>query len=165
MKQIILTYAKYNYWANERICNALSIVTDDLLDKEIKSSFSSVRKTLMHVWGAEYIWFMRVNGESPSEWPGDKFSGSTNEMCSRFLETSKAIIGFVSGTDDEKLGASCNYKSMNGTEFQNTYFEMLFHCMNHTTYHRGQIITMLREAGFSNLPSTDLIVYLRENKQ
>jgi uncharacterized damage-inducible protein DinB len=165
MKQILLTYAEYNYWANERICNAVSIVTDELLDKDMKSSFPSIRKTLMHMWGAEYIWLKRVHNESPDVWPAETFKGSTNEMCAELLKTSQQIAGFVSSVDDEKLSALCRYKNMSGVEFESTYFNMLFHCMNHSTFHRGQIITMLREAGFSNLPSTDLIIYLRENKQ
>jgi len=42
---------------------------------------------------------------------------------------------------------------------------MIMHCMNHSTYHRGQIITLLRELGATEIPGTDMIAYIREIKK
>lgn len=56
-----------------------------------------------------------------------------------------------------------SYKTLDGKEFKNTVEEVVTHCMNHGTYHRGQLITMLRQAGHTKVGSTDYIRFAREN--
>ncbi|HUP48779.1 MAG TPA: DinB family protein [Thermoanaerobaculia bacterium] len=46
--------------------------------------------------------------------------------------------------------------------FTNRFLDVLFHVVNHSNYHRGQLITMLRQVG-AIPPGTDLIVYRRES--
>jgi uncharacterized damage-inducible protein DinB len=51
---------------------------------------------------------------------------------------------------------------MKGIEFKSAVDEILFHVVNHGTFHRGQMITMLRELGYTSFPSQDLIAFTRE---
>jgi uncharacterized damage-inducible protein DinB len=53
------------------------------------------------------------------------------------------------------------YRAMNGSPYANPLGELLRHVVNHGTYHRGQVATLLRQLGVKP-PQTDLILYYRE---
>ena len=159
MKEVLTTYTAYNLWANTIILGLLKN-NSYLLDKEVKSSFPSLRKTMHHLFFAEEIWFKRLHGESPPSLPepGNDFSAFTNLLLSR----SQGFIDLTQGKDEKYFQTLCSYKAVNGTPYTNPHWEMIHHCMNHSTYHRGQVITILRDLGLTTLPSTDMISYLRE---
>ena len=87
MKEILSNYTNYNFWANKRIAEMLR-ENSETADKEIKSSFPSLKKTLCHIWGAEDLWQMRLRGESLSYVPGFDFSGSIEEAIEKSLVVS-----------------------------------------------------------------------------
>jgi uncharacterized damage-inducible protein DinB len=157
-------YTKYNYWANEIL---LSIILNELnnekLDKTIISSFPSLRKTVYHLWDAEFLWIRRLKGESLDDWPSKKFSGTFSEAKALMLQTSQAFINYAAGLSENDLSKGFTYKNLEGKEFTNPIWESIMHCMNHSTYHRGQIVTMLRQLGITTIPSTDFITYCRVN--
>ena len=66
-------------------------------------------------------------------------------------------------TFSNDANAQIQYKTLDGKSYFNSTEEVIMHCMNHGTYHRGQIITMLRQAGFTVVGSTDFIRFCREN--
>jgi uncharacterized damage-inducible protein DinB len=161
----IQKHLQYNAWANEKIVGFLANVDDMVLDTEIKSSFPSIRKTIMHVWDAQQIWFLRLRGESISGWPSQEFTGDTKELFSAFIESSHAFVNFIASKDKDYLEGKVSYKNMKGTDFSNPVDVILFHVVNHGTFHRGQILTMLRELGFTSFESQDLIAYYRLENQ
>jgi uncharacterized damage-inducible protein DinB len=65
---------------------------------------------------------------------------------------------------EEELQAGVNYTTMKGNSGNAPRYQMFMHVINHGTYHRGQLITMLRLVGLSELPASDLIAYYREVK-
>jgi uncharacterized damage-inducible protein DinB len=70
----------------------------------------------------------------------------------------------VTTLPDENFENGIDYTNIKGAPFSNKIMHIIAHVMNHSSYHRGQIITMLRGAGYTNPGSTDLIVYFRESK-
>ena len=157
----IQKHLQYNAWANQKTVEILKGVDDVALDTELKSSFPTIRKTLMHVWDAQQIWLLRLEGQPTTKWPSQDFTGDTAELYRRYLEDSKAIADFIAAKDRAFLDSHISYKNMKGLEFTSNVEDILFHVVNHGTFHRGQIITMLRELGFTSFPSQDLIAYLR----
>lgn len=164
MKELLSLYTKYNLWANKKICGFILDAGEEAADKKIISSFDTIRKTLYHIWDAQSIWLLRLTGESLLDWPSKNFKGSLETACNEFYKKSEDIINFVEEMTEEQLNSECNYSSMDGKEFSNKISGLIMHCMNHSTFHRGQIVTMLRNTGYTNLSSTDLVTYLRENK-
>ena len=162
MKEILLNYTQYNLWANARITDMLKNIAPTLLDKEIKSSFSSLRKTTYHIWGAEELWWKRLHGESLPKVPAMDFTGNYEEAVKHFLEVSKKITFLIQEKDENYLQTLCNYKDTRGNSYIQPHWQMIMHCMNHSTFHRGQLITMLREIGETKIPATDMIVFFRE---
>ena len=158
-----LIYTQYNYWANELLLSVIEKeMNDEMLNKEIISSFPSLRKTVYHIWDAEFIWLKRLKGESLDDWPSKFFGGTFSEAKEKILLNDQLFIDFVERLNDEKLSESFTYKNIEGKTFSNPIWESVHHCMNHSTYHRGQIVTMLRQLGITNIPSTDFISFCRK---
>lgn len=173
-KNLLLTYAKYNLWANERICGFLEKLEPALLDREIPSSFNTLRKTIYHIWDAEYIWYERLHEKSPTEnevpsvnspstKEEDKGVVLVSDFKAPFLSQSHLFIPYIESLTEEDLNEEFDYKNIEGKPFRNKRIYSVHHLFNHSPYHRGQIITMLRNAGYTDLSSTDFITYIREN--
>jgi len=162
MKNLLLKYTKYNLWANTKLTGFLKNLEPSLLDKELISSFNTIRKTIYHIWDAELIWYNRLAGISFTGWPSESFNGSFDEFVKSFTEQSKLFIDYVQSKTEAELAQDFEYKTMDGKPYKNPVCEAVLHCMNHSTFHRGQIITMLRNVGYADLSSTDFITYIRE---
>ncbi|MBS1493576.1 MAG: hypothetical protein JST55_08700 [Bacteroidetes bacterium] len=162
MKTILTDYVNYNYWANKKICDLLLTLDDSVLEKDIDSSFRTIKETVYHIWGAEWIWFLRVSDSSKIEWPVKNFNGNFKEAVGLFHKASLDMINLVNEKNEKDFDADILYHNIAGQGFTNKLYEIIMHCMNHSTFHRGQIVTMLRTAGVTNLFSTDFITYYRE---
>ncbi|MBL0096615.1 MAG: DinB family protein [Bacteroidetes bacterium] len=162
MASHLLQLCNYNVWANDRICSYIKEAGDSIADQEMTSSFPTVRKTLYHLWDAQEIWYKRLQGESPNTWPSHYFKGSLEESIDAIHQSSIDFVRFVEKLSENGHLSSVEFKSIDGTSFFNTIEEIVMHVMNHSTYHRGQLITMLRSAGFTAVGSTDMIRYYRE---
>jgi uncharacterized damage-inducible protein DinB len=157
-KELILQYVNYNCWANQCIADVLVKTDPSLLDQEVKSSFPSLRKTVHHIWDAELAWMSRMKGEVLAWPPTAQFK---NPAIDQFVQTSQDFADFVNSKDEAFLNTETTYKNSKGETYTTINSGIIMHCMNHSTYHRGQLITLLREVGVTVLPSTDLIAFLR----
>ncbi len=163
MKKRIVEYVQYNLWVNTRLVALFQNSDDFLISKEIVSSFPSIRATLIHLWDVEVLWMMRLQGESPKEFPSKNFKGSNAEVYANLLSTSKAFLDFVENQPAKFFNQPINFTLISATgAFKHEAADMIHHCMNHQTFHRGQLITMARQVGITAFPRTDFIVFKRE---
>src|SRR5436190_3793495 len=146
MKQSLLSFVKYNLWANVRVVDFVKDLPNEQLHREITSSFSSLHKTLFHTYGAQSIWISRLHGNSPVVFPAAD-SLAPAETMQALLDTSKQLISFVEHSTDESLQERISYKNLAGEEFSSAVWEILQHVVNHGSYHRGQVVTLLRQLG------------------
>ena len=161
MSYSIYKHLTFNIWANTKTAEVLTEVNDEIYYRENKSSFPSIAKTVLHMWGAQNIWLKRLQGESLAAWPYQIEQESKAGQLAGLVQSSQNILDFVTSKDDAFLSSLYSYTNMKGEPFTDSVEDTLFHVVNHSTYHRGQIITMLREAGITKVVSTDLIQYLR----
>jgi uncharacterized damage-inducible protein DinB len=161
MKDLLLNYARYNLWANKRLCDFLAQAEEEKLNQEIVSSFASIRKTVFHVYGAQSLWLQRLGGVSPSVFPSYE-TKSSSETLSALLETSQQLIDYVNSHTEEELQTEIDNKNVAGNKFRSKICDIIQHVVNHATYHRGQVITMLRQVGYTKLFDSDYIVFCRE---
>ncbi|HEX9652931.1 MAG TPA: DinB family protein, partial [bacterium] len=125
------------------------------------NSFPSIRETLVHMLSAEWIWLTRWNGSSPTGMP-ESWELSTHASLRRqWLEAEREQTTFVSGLTEDALNKVISYRNTAGQPFANPLWQMMRHVVNHSTYHRGQVTTMLRQLG-AEAVATDLIVFFRE---
>lgn len=147
-------YCTYNEWANERTAAWLATATEEAMTREIESSFKNLRKTALHIWSAEYLWLQVLKDEPYDANPTKDFEGNTDELIKGWLEASAAFRAYAERLDESELSGTRGSTPLAVTD-------IIQHCMNHSTYHRGQLITMGRQAGLTDPPQTDFIHYVR----
>ena len=156
--QLLFTY---NDWANKRAIQAASSLTPDQFTKPLRNSFSSVRDTLAHLYGAETIWLQRFQGESPSAFPDLTQITDIAALESKWNPIAADLLNFVSNLTQPDIDRVVEYKTMKFGVYSNPLWQSLQHVVNHGTYHRGQITTMLRQLGAQPI-LTDLMHFYRE---
>lgn len=162
MKELLLQYAQYNVWANKRIIESLLMLDEQGADREIVSSFSSIRKTVHHIMAAEHVWLQRLQLVPQPVWVGHDFVGTFADACRFWTHASDSLLAFVNSSDNTVLTNTIHYKLRNGSDQNTSIFQILHHVFNHSTYHRGQLVTMLRHAGVTEVPGTDFIGFVWE---
>ena len=153
--------ARYNVWANTILTDYVRGLGREITDKEIPGSFTSVNKTLSHILDAQEVWYQRLQGNSLKDFPGMSRTLRNEELYSALVSSSEAYEELEQEYSSEQLDEHINYATFAGISQTSRIYEILLHVFNHSMYHRGQCITMLRIAGAVNPPSTDLIRFLR----
>ncbi len=176
----IQTLYAYNRWANQRMFSVLEKLGDQKLRAEVQSSFPSIRETVFHILFAEWLWLRRWQGASPrAAGPHPNVSSATWKTLTpgptpaqRELNTIAELKSFgdsieqerqefLSTLSDSKLHAPHNFNDMAGNPYSELLVQLLQHLVNHGTYHRGQVTTMLRQIGAETI-SLDMLFYFRE---
>ena len=155
------TLFDFNAWANHRSLEAASALTEEQFLRPLGSSFSSVRDTLAHICGGEWVWLERFLGRSPSAMPDVKQFATAGALREHWAPQEQALLTFVRGLKQEDLGRVLEYKTMNFGVYKNPLWQSMQHVVNHGTYHRGQVTTMLRQLGAKPI-LTDLMHFYRE---
>ncbi len=167
MPYTMLTHLNYSVWATAKLSEIIETADESILKKEAASSFPTIEKTILHIWDAELVWLKRLQGESLSDWPSNSFDGDRETLIAGWIDNCIALKDFVESKGEDFLTSTISYKNMEGKPYSNTVEEILYHVVNHGTFHRGQIVTQLRANGITELgineqsSSTDLITYLR----
>lgn len=151
---------KYNRWANQRMLAAAARLTDEQFQQDMNSSFPSVRDTLVHVMSAEWVWLSRLRGVSPAAMPDAWKQLLLPAVEREWAQLDALMQEHVAGLTDGDLDRPISYTNIAGQPFVSTHVQILQHVVNHSSYHRGQVTTMLRQLGAA-APATDLIAYYR----
>lgn len=156
------TLVDFHYWALDRTLAAVDRLSAEQFTRVLGGSFPSVRDTLAHLHGAEWIWLERFRGHSPTTRPGpERFAGMA-DVRAAWTETEADLRGFVGALDDTGLARQIEYRLLNGQAGANRVDHLVQHLVNHATYHRGQVTTMLRQLGAAPPEQTDLIAFHRD---
>ncbi len=162
-RQDIETLYAYNAWATGRTLDAAAALTLEQLMKDLGNSFPSIRDTLAHILNAEWLWLKRWQGESPrAGLPAGDYP-TVASLRDGFARVEADRRQFLTGVPDARLAAPFTYHDLQGVERRLILIQALQHVVNHGTYHRGQITTMLRQLGAAPV-STDLSRFYMEVK-
>jgi uncharacterized damage-inducible protein DinB len=157
----MMSLYEYNAWADRRVLEAASALTKEQFTKQLGSSFSSVRDTLSHIYGGEWVWLERFQGRSPSAFPDDSEFADIVKLKASWAVLEPALLNFVRGLTQEDLDRVMEYKTFKFGVYRNPLWQSMQHLVNHGTYHRGQVTTMLRQLGAQPI-LTDLMHFYRE---
>lgn len=157
------TLVAYHYWARDRVLDAAAALSADDYARDLGSSFPSVRATLQHTFGAEVIWLRRWQGVSPTTFPG-AMPADLVGLRQAWREHEQAFRTFVHTLDDSSIHEVVYYRLFSGAEGESAMWQMIAHVVNHATYHRGQVTTLLRQLGAEPARSTDMIAFFRERR-
>ena len=162
MKKIITDYAAYNLWADTQFADYFEKMDDSLFTQHVHNSFPSLQKTVLHIWGVEHVWLERMKGHLPTTFISDGFLGDKQTLLENWKSVSKHILDFVSAQDEYYFDSKIQIISHLSGKFEETAFNYAMHTFNHSTMHRGQLITMCRALNIEGaLPSTDMLFYKR----
>ncbi len=155
----------YHYWARDRVLEALTTLTPEQFIRPMGNSFSSVRDTVAHLCAAERIWITRFKGGKPQEFQKpDRLpdvDAARKEWTGLEREMREQLVKF--GPEAAEL--RFEYQDLRGNDQSDMLWQILQHMVNHGTYHRGQITTMLRQLDATPPRSMDLIAFYREQNQ
>lgn len=149
---------KYNAWADGLVFETVAKLTPEQFDKDLGSSYHSVKGTLVHIVGAEWIWLRRWLGTSPRSLLNPNDFSSVEQIKNRWEEVEQERKEFVANLTEESLKEALSYTNIKGQPFSYPLWQALQHLVNHSTYHRGQVATLLRQLG-AEPKGTDLLAY------
>ena len=161
LESLLKDYAAFNLWANTQMVSWLKTKPLELMTREVPSSFPSLKETLLHIWGAEEIWLERLHKISPTTFLHETFNGTTEDVFEGVLKMSEKFNAYTQALPDEHFHEICHFRLFNGAEDSRRRHQMLLHCIQHSTYHRGQIVTVARNLGITDPPGTDYMKYVR----
>ena len=157
----------YTEWANDLAMDAATRLSDENLRRDFGISHKSIFGTLVHMAGAEWIWWERWNGRSPAK--DEAWSLWSTDSCAdlvtlrqRWSDLVDDRAHFISKLDEERLSTELAFKLLSGDPNSMRLVDQMQHVANHATMHRGQIVGMIRQLGIDP-PATDLIFYLRRD--
>jgi uncharacterized damage-inducible protein DinB len=157
-KDIQLLY-EYNRWANACIFKAVSALNAEQFTQDLASSHRSVRDTLVHIVSGEWIWLKRWQGQSPKSMFDPADFPSLAALQVKWAEVEREQMDFVRNVTDFSLEKVVAYKNIQGETWRYPLQHMMQHLVNHSTYHRGQVTTMLRQLG-AEPAAIDFLVFL-----
>ena len=164
MKELLQQYAAYNIWANKVLLDRIAKLPEEKITQEIASSFPSVYKTVLHMWQAEDIWWQRLKLVENITALSETFTGSFAEAASGLARQDQQWGAWVDSANDIQLTHVFAFVR-NKEQYKMKVNDMLLHLFNHGTYHRGQLVTLLRQLGETDkIPSTDFAAYTRIKK-
>jgi uncharacterized damage-inducible protein DinB len=156
------TLLDYHYWARDRVLDAASALTSDQFTRDLGSSFKSVRDTLAHTYAAEWAWHQRWLGTSPTAFlPPEQFPDLAS-IRQQWSVHEKKMRAFLDGLTAPDVTRVIEYKTLAGQSGQTPFWQLLQHLVNHASYHRGQVTTMLRQLGAQPAKSMDMVAFYRE---
>jgi uncharacterized damage-inducible protein DinB len=156
----VLELYRYDRWANGRLLDAVSGLSEGELKKPLGASFGSTLGTLRHILWSEWVWLGRWQPAGV---------GIPNPLSTRDLADLKASWSTFEGAQEAflvtlqepHLARVISYENPPGTTWSYSLQHMLQHVVNHSTYHRGQVVTLMRQLG-KKPPATDFLVFFDE---
>lgn len=162
-RQDAVTLVDYHYWARDRMLEAVDGLTPEQYAKDLGSSFTSVRDTVVHTYGAEWNWYERWIGHSPTALPEVTMFPDVATLRSAWKTQERSVRLLVDAlASSNELDRTFRYRTFDGQEMESLFSQMLQHVVNHATFHRGQVTTMLRQLGAPAPKQQDLIRFFRE---
>ena len=160
LKEITLLHA-YSSWASNRIFDAVAALPADQYMQDMKSSHGGIHGTLTHMVAAEKIWLSRWVGKPDARLMGTDAAPSLSDVKAVWEKVGYETALFLGTMTDKKLQETFPMTTSKGETFNHVYWQAIQHVVDHSSYHRGQIVTMMRQLGVKP-PGTGLIGFYRE---
>ncbi|MFC5412092.1 DinB family protein [Larkinella bovis] len=151
--------AIYNLWANQQLVDWLKTKPVALMEKTVPSSFPSLKETLVHIWDTERFWLSVLQQvPAPPSFRLFGFDGTVEEVFEGIVEHSADLADYLQSLTEPEWQEDVIFTSP-WAEGIRSRIEFTHHCLNHSTYHRGQVVTIGRNLGLTDAPMTDYSFY------
>lgn len=156
----VLELFAYNAWANRKIFDAAAALPDEQYRRDLKSSHGGIHGTLAHIVWAEQLWLHRWLSRPNPAVPQGKDLRGLDAVRARWEDVEAERGAFLRGLTAAGLEETRVVKPSTGGAYVHTLAQMIRVAVDHSTYHRGQVVTLLRQLG-AVPPNTGLIVFYR----
>ena len=153
----------FNWWARDRQLEACAALTPEQFLTPVGGSFPSIRDTLAHLVAAEWLYLERWQGRSPTSMPAASEFPTLDSIRERWRGIEVLLRSVLAGLDDRQLARPVTYTNIRKQTKTLLRWQMMYHLLNHQSYHRGQVTTQLRLLGAAP-PAVDFYVYLDSRK-
>jgi uncharacterized damage-inducible protein DinB len=151
----------YTVWANHKVMRAAATLSVDDFKRDLASSHGGVRGTLAHTMGAEWIWLERFKGVSQTRGMDEGEFPDIVVLRDRWAAIEDHRASWLENLKPDAMSATLRYRNLKGQEFENPLWQLVQHVANHSTYHRGQVVAMMRQLGAKGV-ATDMVAWDRE---
>ena len=160
-KQALGRLLEYTKWANHRVVRVAATLSVAEFKRDLGSSHGGVRGTLAHTLGAEWIWLERWKGVSPSRFVDEGEFVDILAVRARWKAIEEHRDSWFQSLPETAVRQKIRYRNMAGKMFEAPLWQLIQHVANHSTYHRGQVVAMMKMMGAKTV-STDLVHWDRE---
>ncbi|MDH4069821.1 MAG: DinB family protein [Ignavibacteria bacterium] len=153
----------YSSWADNRIFDSLEALPSEQYLRNLGSSHGGIHGTMIHLVGAQKIWLERFKGETGpflATDPPESLAALKRVWEKVGYDTAK-WLGML---NDSKLNGTFSMKNLKGETLTQIFWQAFQHLANHSSYHRGQVVTMMRQLG-AQPPTTDMILFYMESRK
>ena len=158
-KEDIRLLLAYDRWANAELLKMASRLTPEQWTIDLSTSHHCVQATLTHILAAEWIWLKRCQGVSPKALLDPKDFPTLESLREKWAELEQGQEQLLSEETDESLARIIAYTNSKGEQWAYPLGQIMQHVVNHSSYHRGQVIGMLRQLG-AEVVMTDFLAYI-----
>jgi uncharacterized damage-inducible protein DinB len=148
----------YTIWADRQLLAAIREVPDEHLHQPTGSSFGSVLGTMAHVLGAEQLWLSRLLGVPLGRLPSLEEFPTLAVLTASFEDFWPQLEYYLASLQEPQIDVEFAWVNSKGEAHRAPLRQVLLHVVNHSTYHRGQVVSQLRQLGHQP-PPTDLVYY------
>ena len=159
--QDLRTLVDYHYWARDRMFDALEPLTTEQLNRDMGNSFESIRDTVTHLYAADWVWYSRWRGTSPKALLTTDTFPDLAALRTAWAELEANVRALVEELGEPGTTQVFEFTMFSGQSSAAPFWQMLQHVVNHGSYHRGQVTTMLRQLGAEPAKSLDMIAFYR----
>ncbi len=160
-----MALADYNSWADDKAMDWLAHISDVQWKQVSTSSFNSIEQTAVHIASAEKVWIDFWNNSPDPVYLSVIFQGTKNDLIEIWKKASLGVKNFMESHSEEMYRHQVNFSYPRGGKGNMEFWQTFAHIVNHSTYHRGQLVTLLRQAGFTKFSSIDLASYYITHRQ
>ena len=146
----------YTLWADRLVRSAAREVRPEDLAREAGVSFGSLLGTLVHILGSQRLWLSRFTGQAAPPLPTTADLPDFLSLATAWEETAAELEFFLASLAEEQLAADITWTSTEGETYTRPLWQPVVHMVNHGTYHRGQVASLLRQLGYQP-PAIDMI--------
>ena len=157
-------FAIYNLWANQTMVEWLQHKSPEVLTQIVPSSFPSLKETLVHIWDTQRFWLAFLKKVPAPQSFRAGFDGTLDEVFEGIVDQSREFAVYVKFLSEDALLEEVELRTpwANGTQSR---VEWIQHCLSHSCYHRGQLVTIARNVGITQgIPMTDYSSYMLNGK-
>ncbi|OFV87030.1 MAG: hypothetical protein A2V74_09045 [Acidobacteria bacterium RBG_16_70_10] len=151
----------YSSWANHRVLRGAATLSSEDFRRDLGGSHGGVRGTLVHMLFAEWIWLERFKGVSPTRKLDEAEFPDLLALRERWVTVEEHRASWLASLPEDAPRRPIRYRSTEGKAFEAPLGQLAQHLANHGSYHRGQVVHMLRSLG-APVVSTDMVLWDRE---